>query len=143
VSRVNKFTESQLQQLGFNQLPSGAWSKDGVQTDDSKPQAAESKPNECSAALEKEKDQGCREEGLRYRLVVHSYRTQFIDPSNASMKQIEDCLTLPQGRKNYGIGIFPDDSPTYCDQPLFLQTKVKKDQERTDIEVLCYREEAA
>jgi hypothetical protein len=76
---------------------------------------------------------------LRHRLIIHSYRTRLIDPSNASMKTIEDCLSKPQGKvKQYGIGIFPDDSPKYCDQPLFLQTKVDKGEERTEIEVLQY-----
>ena len=54
------------------------------------------------------------------------------------MKQIEDCLTSPQGRKKYGLGVIPDDSAEFCDQPLYLQTKVMKGDERTTVEVLQY-----
>ena len=132
------FTESKLKQLGFHLQPSGEWSKDRVPADDTKPQVAEHKRHE---RTQRDRKVETKEDGalaLRFRLIVHSYRTRLIDPSNASMKTIEDCLSLPQGRKDYGIGIFPDDSPKYCDQPLFLQTKVKKGEERTEIEVLKY-----
>lgn len=88
--------------------------------------------------MAKDADQGEGKGRIRFRVVVHSYRTNLIDASNASIKQIEDCLTPAQGRKTYGLGIVPDDSPEYCDQPLFLQTKVKKGHERTIIEVLKY-----
>lgn len=138
MSDGSKFTESKLKQLGFHLQPTGEWSKDSVQADDTESQASKRQRHEqCqrSGKVEAEED---GEISFRYRLIVHSYRTHLIDPSNASMKQIEDCLSLPQGRKAYGIGIFPDDSPEYCDQPLFLQTKVKKGEERTEIEVLKY-----
>ena len=139
MSNGNKFTTTQLRELGFHLQPTGEWSKERVQVDDTKPQIAELKRDECSSPLAEEEDKGSRENCVRYRLIVHSYRTRLIDPSNASIKQIEDCLSPPQGRKDYGIGVFPDDSHEYCDQPLFLQTKVKKGEERTEIEVLEYR----
>lgn len=139
MSRGTRFKRSQLQQLGFHQIAPGEWGKDGVQSNDTKPQVAKHQRNERSTAFSEKKDQGPREESVRYRLIVHSYRTRLIDPSNASMKQIEDCLTPPQGRKNYGLGIIPDDSAEYCDQPIFLQTKVPKGQERTEIEVIKYK----
>ena len=138
MSNGNKFTESQLKQLGFHQLPSGEWGKDGVPADDTKSHTVKHKrPKQGKRAGKiKVKEDGAL--SFRYRLIVHSYRSTLIDPSNASMKQVEDCLSSPQGRKDYGIGIFPDDSPEFCDQPLFLQTKVKKGEERTEIEVLRY-----
>ena len=136
-----KFTKSQLIELGFHQTDEGIWSKRNIPANDTKPQTAELERDECSSPLAKEKDQGPRKESFRFRLVVHSYRTRLIDASNASIKQIEDCLTPAQGRKTYGIGIFPDDSPEYCDQPLFLQTKVKKGEEKTEIEVYRYEVE--
>jgi hypothetical protein len=138
MSNGNKFTTTQLKQLGFHLQPSGEWSKDRVPADDTKPQTAEHQRHErteCAGEIET-KENGAL--SFRYRLVVHSYRTKLIDPSNASMKTIEDCLSLPMGRKAYGIGIFPDDSAEYCDQPLFLQTKVAKGEEKTEIEVLIY-----
>ena len=138
MSNGNKFTESQLKQLGFHQLPSGEWSKDGVQANDTSSPAPEHKPAKSSRSKGQVKDEADGALAVRYRLIVHSYRTRLIDPSNASMKQIEDCLSSPQGRKNYGISVFPDDSPKFCDQPLFLQTKVDKGNERTEIEVLKY-----
>ena len=138
MSNGNKFTTAQLRELGFHLQPSGEWSKDRVQVDDTKPQIAEPERDECSSPLAEEEDQGPRKGSLRFRLIIHSYRTRLIDASNASIKQIEDCLTPAQGRKTYGIGVFPDDSPEYCDQPLFLQTKVKKGEEKTEIEVLQY-----
>ena len=138
MSNEGKFTEKQLRELGFNPSASGPWCKDDLSSDAPKSSTAHSEQNECGRSLAKEEHQGLREEGLRFRLIIHSYRTTLIDEGNASMKQIEDCLTLPQGRKKYGIGVFPDDSPQFCDQPLFLQTKVKKGLERTEIEVLAY-----
>jgi hypothetical protein len=138
VSNGNKFTTTQLKQLGFHLQPSGEWSKDRVQADDTKPQTAEHQRHE---RAKRDTEIKTKEDGalsFRYRHIIHSHRTKLIDPSNASMKTIEDCLSLPQGRKNYGIGIFPDDSPKHCDQPLFLQTKVAKGEEKTEIEVLRY-----
>ena len=113
-------------------------SRNRVSSDNSKPSLAEHQHDECGPALAAKKDQRPGAGSVRYRVIVHSYRTRLIDPSNASVKQIEDCLTPPQGRKSYGIGIIPDDSPKYCDQPIFLQTKVGKGEERTEIEVLRY-----
>jgi hypothetical protein len=134
----NGFTTSKLIELGFHLQPSGEWSKDRVPANDPKPPAPKHKLPKQSKRAGKVKAKANREVAFRYRLIVHSYRTRLIDPSNASMKTIEDCLSLPKSPKNYGIGIFPDDSPEYCDQPLFLQTKVKKGHERTEIEVLRY-----
>jgi len=134
----NGFTTSQLIKLGFHLQPSGEWSKERVQADDTRPHPHEHKPTKSSKRESKIKAETDGEMAFRYRLVIHSYRTKLIDPSNASMKTIEDCLSLPMGRKDYGIGIFPDDSAEYCDQPLFLQTKVKKGEEKTEIEVLRY-----
>jgi hypothetical protein len=138
MSNDNKFTESQLKQLGFHLKPSGEWSKDGVQVNNPKPHATEHKPDEQEDRHRKIKAEENGKVSFRYRLIIHSYRTRLIDPSNASMKTIEDCLSDPSKAKNYGIGIFPDDSAKYCDQPLFLQTKVKKGEEKTEIEVLRY-----
>ena len=138
MSHGKRFSASKLEQLGFHQTSEGQWSKDSIQDDNPQSQASKSQSDECSSKVAEEKDKGSGEGCLRYRLIVHSYRTHFIDPSNASVKQIEDCLTPTQGRKDYGIGIIPDDSPLYCDQPLFLQTKVKKGFERTEIEMLSY-----
>lgn len=134
----DRFTESQLIQRGFRKDASGQWRKDNLPPDDPESSPPKHQRDECSSALAAKEDQGPGEERVRYRIVIHSYRTKLIDPSNASVKQIEDCLTPPQGRKSYGLGIIPDDSAEYCDQPLFLQTKVKKGQERTEIEVLRY-----
>jgi hypothetical protein len=134
----NGFTAAQLKQRGFSPDASGSWSRDSVPAHDSRSSAAEHQRDECGSTLAAEKDQRPGEGGIRYRVIVHSYRTRLIDPSNASIKQIEDCLTPPQGRKAYGIGVIPDDSAQYCDQPLFLQTQVKKGEERTEIEVLKY-----
>jgi len=134
----NKFTESQLEKLGFTQDAQGKWSKHHLQSNNSKPQIAELESDERCSILAKEKDQGRGEASIRYRLVIHSFRTQFLDWNNMAIKQIEDCLTLPKGRKTYGIGIIPDDSVEFCDQPILLQTKVKKGEERTEIEVLKY-----
>lgn len=133
-----RFTESQLLQRGFRKDASGSWSKDHIPAHHSQSSTPEHQPDERCGTLAEEENQGQGEGRVRYRLVVHSYRTRLIDPSNASLKQIEDCLTPPQGRKSYGLGVIPDDSAEYCDQPLFLQTKVKKGQERTEIEVLRY-----
>jgi len=137
-NKNGKFTTSQLQQLGFHLDASGAWCKDDIQTRNSKPPLAVNKRDERRPPLAADEDQASGARRVRYRLIVHSFRTVLIDPSNASMKQIEDSLSSPQGRKSYGLGIIPDDSAEYCDQPLFLQTKVKKGQERTEIEVLEY-----
>jgi len=134
-----RFTEAQLKELGFNPDAQGElWSKDDLPTNDPEPQAAVDKHDEREAPLAEKEDQGRGEESIRYSLIVHSYRTNAIDFSNFSVKQLEDMLSEPQGRKNYGIGIFPDDSPAYCDQPIHLYTKVKKGDERTEIEVLRY-----
>lgn len=134
----NGFTTSKLIKLGFHLQPTGEWSKDRVQADDTRPQDAKHKRHEQPKRSGKVKEEKDGALSLRHRLIIHSYRTKLIDPSNASMKTIEDCLSLPQGRKSYGIGVFPDDSAKYCDQPLFLQTKVAKGEEKTEIEVLQY-----
>ena len=135
----NKFTETQLLQLGFHKDAEGQWSKDSIQNDNTKPQKPINKSDERSEPLAEKENKGCSETGFRYRLIIHSYRTHSIDFSNISVKQIEDCLSGSQGRKKYGLGIYPDDSIEFCDQPLVLQTKVKKGEERTEIEVLRYR----
>ena len=139
MSRGTRFTEEQLRERGFNPSANGSWSQGNLFSDDSKPSTSKHQQHECSEPLESQEDQGQGEKSLRYRLIITSYRTQLIDPSNASIKQIEDCLTPPQGKKKYGIGIIPDDSPKFCDQPLFLQYKVKKEEERTEITVLKYK----
>jgi hypothetical protein len=136
------FTEKQLRERGFSPDSSGSWSKDDIPTNHPEPPATVSKRDECQASLAEEESEGPRassfRDGARYRVIITSYRTTLIDPSNASMKQLEDCLTPPQGTKKYGAGIIPDDSPKYCDQPLYIQHKVKKGLERTEIEVLEY-----
>lgn len=135
-----KFTKAQLKELGFNPDDGeGVWSKGSVQADDPKPQAAKHKHNERKATLAEEEDKRSREGGFRYSLIIASYRTHKIDFSNFSVKQIEDMLSEPQGRKDYGIGVFPDDSIDYCDQPIHLQYIVKKGEERTEIRVLKYK----
>ena len=53
-----------------------------------------------------------------------------IDNSNPYFKAIEDRLTHH--------AIIPDDSPKYCDQPLYIQTTVMPGEERTEIIVLTY-----
>lgn len=139
MSRVNKFTESQLRKFGFHKDPEGKWSKDRLQAKSSRTSAPNVEPSPRRKAEgpseEKEARKGSLPKGVRFRLIIHSYRTRMMDPSNACFKALEDCLTE--------AGVIPDDGPDFCDQPLFLQTKVKKGQEHTDIEVLCYREEAA
>jgi len=133
-------SKSQLQKLGFNpDDEGGVWSKNSVPNDNPKPSASEHKPDERGSEVAEEEDKGWGKGSVRYSLIIHSYRTNAIDYSNFSVKQIEDMLSAPQGRKDYGIGVFPDDSPEYCDQPIHLFTKVKKGEEKTEIEVLKYK----
>lgn len=138
-----RFTASQLAERGYSADDARSeWSKDDLSSRDSRSPRAEHQSDE----LDEAKGENPHEEagtpavhaGTRFCLVVTSYRTKLIDPSNASMKQIEDCLTPPQGGKKYGIGIFPDDSAQWCDQPLFLQELVKKGEERTEVMVMQY-----
>lgn len=134
MSHGNKFTESQLRQLGFHPDAEGCWSKDSIPSHAPRPQIADVEPDanrklEIKAAKKSRREEGFPR-GVRFILIVHSYRTRLIDPSNACFKALEDCLV-----KN---GVFPDDSPEFCDPPIFLQSMVKEGNEKTEIEVLAY-----
>lgn len=132
MSNGTRFTTAQLSERGFSPDDKGSWSKNGVHNNNSKSpdlQLEHSKNVQRKAGdstQEKGKEDVSRR--YRYRLVIHSYRTELLDPSNPCFKALEDCLT------NHGI--IPDDSWEHCDQPIFLQTRVAKGQERTEIEVL-------
>lgn len=135
MSLGTRFTKAQLEQLGFYQTVALIWSKDGAEADTARASAANVEPStqrrpKSKALRNKAQGKGGIQEGVRYRLVIHSFRTRLVDPSNAYFKAIEDSAVEK--------GLIPDDSPEYCDQPLFLQTKVKKNQERTEIELLAY-----
>jgi len=133
-------SKAQLEKLGFNSDASGeVWSKDDIQADDTKPQAAIPEPDVPGAEVAAQQDEEDGEGGFRYCTIIHSYRTHSIDYSNFSVKTIEDCLSSPSGRKKYGLGVFPDDSPEFCDQPIHLYTKVQEGHEKTEIEVLKYK----
>lgn len=62
--------------------------------------------------------------GDRYQLVIVSYRSRFIDASNACEKYIEDGFV--------NAGLLPDDGPEFCHAPRFIQIKVKRSEERTE-----------
>lgn len=135
----NGFSESQLSKSGFVEVSPGVWSKSDLQIDASRSPASNLEQRPRSRDEGKAQNQSQREEaiqrGLRFRLVVHSFRTRLIDMSNPYFKAIEDCLTTH--------GVIPDDGPKFCDQPIFLQTRVPKGQERTEVEVLQVEGRAA
>ena len=130
--------ESQLKQFGYREVAPGVWSKDDSENIPARSSASIVEPDTRRKAKGPAKKKTGRKvshaEGTRYRLVVTSYRTTLIDPSNPYYKAIEDTLT-----KN---GVFPDDSAEFCDQPLFIQYKVAKGLERTDVEVMSYKQQA-
>ena len=126
-----KYTEDQLRKLGYYKNADGSWSREDSDCKNKRSQTKELESNAVDGSKAKNKPQSRRKEviqkGTRYRIVVHSYRTKLIDPSNACFKAIEDCLVTH--------GYIPDDSSEYCDQPLFLQTKVSKGDEKTIIDL--------
>ena len=139
---------SQDQQVkrGASCLPDGSGSGGGVSDDDQEPSPPLDQSDECGESLGAKENKGLGKSSLdgcsldlRYRLIVRSYRKSLIDPSNPSIKQIEDCLTEPKGNKAYGLGIIPDDSPEFCDQPLFFQHKTQKgEEEKTEVSIISY-----
>ena len=133
--RSKRFTKSQLDKLRANQTSEENRSQNHPEGRNKK---SSTKNVEQDADLFLERQIACQkngkisiQKGIRYRLIIHSYRSRLIDASNAYFKAIEDCLVT--------LNVFPDDSPEYCDQPLFLQTKVKKSEEKTVVEVLSYK----
>lgn len=135
MSNGNHFKTSQLLELGFRQNAQGQWSKDHLKNRDQRPPIAERKPDPGRKAKRKNEAKKIREasheNSYRYRLIIHSFRTRLLDFSNVHLKAIEDTLVTE--------GVIPDDSPKYCDQPLILETEVKKGNEKTVIEVLKYK----
>ena len=135
MSNDKRLSKSQLSKLGFIETSPGIWGKADIRNDNPKPPAPELEQRARRGPAKKARNQGQRKaeipRGLRYRLVIHSFRVALIDPSNPYLKVIEDCLTTH--------GIIPDDGPQFCDQPIFLQTRVMPGDERTKIEVLAYR----
>jgi len=131
----NRFSESQLIKLGYYQDAQGNWSRVDSQNRAEQPQDGKLEQNAGNGSERQNRPQRKRKSpvchGYRYRLIVTSYRSVLIDPSNACYKAIEDCLVTN--------GYLPDDSPQYCDQPLLIQHKVKKVEERTGIELLRYK----
>ena len=132
MSHGTKFTESQLKQFGFCEIAPGQWGKDDSENKPARSSALIVESNSRRKTKGSAKKKAARKKGTpdgsRFRLVITSYRTTLIDPSNPYYKAIEDTLT--------NNGIFPDDGPAFCDQPIFIQHKVPKGLERTEIEVL-------
>ncbi len=130
-----RLTAAQLKKLGYNQKSKGEWARNDSENrnEGSCPKELEQHVNNGSKRKNSTKKKGKESllHSYRYRLVVHSYRTRLLDPSNACYKALEDCLVT----YNY----IPDDNHKYCDQPIFLQTKVKEGEERTTLELLRYR----
>lgn len=133
---LNEFKPAQLRERGFVEIASGVWRKTGPQDDDPRPPASNVEPSSRREPKRKNAHKSGRkkalQKGIRYRLVVHSYRTKLIDMSNPYLKALEDCLT--------SYGVIPDDGPEFCDQPIFLETKVMPGDERTKVTVLAYHQ---
>lgn len=129
-----KFTRSQLRERGFVESSTGTWRKDGVSNDDSKVSGAKLESVDGTAEKKDAEDEEAGErgvsKGVRYRLIVRSYRGTLIDPSNLCIKAIEDQMTEH--------GLIPDDGWKDCDQPLFFQYQVPRREERTVVELLRY-----
>jgi len=131
----NRFSESQLKQRGYYKDASGNWSRRDSENRDKRPPVEKLERDASDGRKTKSSKQKRRKRKVqsiyRYRIIITSYRVKLIDPSNACYKAIEDCLIVE--------GFLPDDSPDYCDQPLLLQHKVKKGEEKTVVSVLRYK----
>jgi len=141
MSRNLQINESQLSISGYRETSPGVWGKDDSENQpgrspavnmesDTRGQAKGSAKTKKGREAGDTKRPGCPQHvtGDRYRLIITSYRTRLMDPSNPCFKAIEDTLT--------NNGIWPDDSAEFCDQPIFIQHKTEKGLERTDVEVL-------
>jgi len=133
-----KFTTQHLRERGFEQHADGSFHPRG--TPDPSPLAARPPRQK----LERDLVQGPESPASaqaggqgrgRFQLVVVSYRSRLIDCSNACVKWIEDAIVK--------TGLMPDDGPQYCPAPRFIQAKVRKSEERTEIYLYALPEPAS
>jgi hypothetical protein len=75
-------------------------------------------------------------EKVSLQLERHSTMEPDFDGLCGSFKIITDCLTLPQGRKKYGLGLFVDDKISITGQWDCKWVKSKKKDQKIIIRVL-------
>lgn len=135
VSKGTRFTESQLRKRGYCKDANGQWSRRDSETGNTEPSTTKCKPSARRKKKRSPSTKKVREKedmaGYRFRLLIYTWRTTYIDYSNVFAKAIEDTIVK--------AGLIPDDSPYYCDQPLYFQMKVGAGQERTEIKLIKYK----
>lgn len=130
--KAHGITIQQLMDRGFTKRPDGSWGKGDADPPHhpSGPPGPVAEPG-AGQAVKGKAPRKKRGEGLgpksseRFQLVIVSYRSCLIDNSNAYIKHIEDAFVV--------AGTIPDDAPRYCPAPRFIQCKVKRKDERTEV----------
>lgn len=112
-------TSDQLKQLGYEER-NGEWHKANSPLPSPKLE-----PIVCHEPVEEAK--GKKVDSGRVRIRVTSFRTRLCDPDNLCPKYFIDCLRYS--------GLIQNDTPDLITLEV-SQEKVKKNQERTEIEIL-------
>lgn len=132
-SKRAKFTREGITQSGFVEVSPGVFAKPDPQAPASlrdpepPPAGVERDPPKRAArkAGTKSRGKASNPTGVRFQLVVISYRPRAIDPSNCCAKFIEDFLQE--------IGLLPDDSVFYVEAPVIKQVLVPEKEQKTEV----------
>ena len=127
------FTRKRIAESGFVEVSPGVFAKPESPTHcplrNQEPQAPdmERDPPKKREGKTRPKERGKKSnpEGIRYQLLVISYRARAIDHSNCCAKYIEDFLV--------NQGFIPDDNPFTCEIPIVRQVIVPEKEQRTEV----------